>query len=140
MGYRFGEGVALGNLGSTLLDLNRAEEAVDYLLAAHRAFTETDYADGVGYVLHILGRCYASLRRDADALDCLQQALASHRATGNRPRQAATLKSLGSVRKHVGLTAEARESWALAAAIFDDLGDSAQAKQIRAGDAASGIS
>ena len=140
VGYRFGEGVALGNLGSTLLDLNRAEEAVDYLLAAHRAFTETDYADGVGYVLHILGRCYASLRRDADALDCLQQALASHRATGNRPRQAATLKSLGSVQKHVGLTAEARESWALAAAIFDDLGDSAQAKQIRAGDAASGIS
>jgi DNA-binding SARP family transcriptional activator len=140
VGYRFGEGVALGNLGSTLLELDRAEEAVDYLLEAHRAFTETDYADGVAYVLHILGRCYATLRRDADALDCLQQALARHRATGNRPRQAATLKSLGSVQRHIGLTAEARESWSLAAVIFDDLGDSAQAEQVRAEQAASGIS
>jgi tetratricopeptide (TPR) repeat protein len=140
VGYRFGEGIALGNLGSTLLELDRAEEALDYLLEAHRAFTETDYADGLAYVLHILGRCYATLRRDADALDCLQQALASHRATGNRPRQAATLKSLGSVQKHFGLTAEARESWSLAAAIFDDLGDSAQAEQVRAEQGASGIS
>ena len=92
---RFGEGIALVNLGSTLLDLDRAEEAIDYLLQARRTFAEIDYVDGVGYALHILGRCYLSLGRDTDALDCLRQALDSHQASGNRQRQAATLKSLG---------------------------------------------
>jgi tetratricopeptide (TPR) repeat protein len=138
VGYRFGEGIAMGNLGSTLLDLGRAEEAIDCLLQARSVFTETDYEYGVGYVLHTLGRCYMSLRRDAEALDYLQQALASHRATGNRPRQAATMKSLGTVQSRLGLTAQARESWAQAAAIFDDLGDSAQAELARAEQAGSG--
>ncbi|MGH3422612.1 MAG: tetratricopeptide repeat protein, partial [Streptosporangiaceae bacterium] len=95
VGYRYGEGVALVNLGSTLLDFDRATEAIDYLLEARRTFAEIDLLDGVGYVLHILGRCYLSLRRDAEAMNCLQQALTSHRATGNRRRHAATLRSLG---------------------------------------------
>ncbi len=72
--------------------------------------------DGAGYALHILGRCYLSLGRDAEALDCLRQALASHRATGNRRMQAATLKSLGTAQSRLGLAAEARESWTQAAA------------------------
>ena len=44
-----------------LVDLTRAEEAIDYLLQAQDAFDEIDYPDGVGYALHILGRCYLSL-------------------------------------------------------------------------------
>jgi tetratricopeptide (TPR) repeat protein len=137
---RFGEGIALSNLGSTLLDLARAEEAVDYLLQARRAFAEVDYVDGVGYALHILGRCYLSLGRGPDALGCLQQAHDSHQASGNRQQQAATLRSLGTAQSRVGLTAEARESWSRAAAIFEELGDSAQAADIRAEQAVSGIS
>ena len=140
MGYRYGEGVALVNLGSTLLDLDRAGEAVDDLLRARRIFAEIDYVDGEGYVLHTLGRCYLSLRRDAEALDCLQQALTSHRATGNRRRQAATLRSLGTAQSRVGLAAEARESRAQAAVIFDELGDIAQASQVRAEQTATPIS
>jgi tetratricopeptide (TPR) repeat protein len=136
---RFGEGIALVNLGSTLLDLDRAEEAIDYLLQAQRTFAEIDYVDGVGYALHILGRCYLSLGRDTDALACLQQALDSHRASGNRQRQAATLKSLGPAQNRLGLAAEARKSLAQAAAIFTELGDSAQADAVRAEQAASGI-
>ncbi|HEX2823779.1 MAG TPA: BTAD domain-containing putative transcriptional regulator [Streptosporangiaceae bacterium] len=138
-GYRYGEGIALGNLGSTLLDLDRAEEAIDYLQQARLTFAEIEYLDGVGYVLHILGRCYSSLGRDADAVACLRQALTSHQATGNRHRQAATLRSLGTAQNRAGLEAGARESWAQAAAIFDDLGDSAQAAEIRAEQVTSGI-
>jgi tetratricopeptide (TPR) repeat protein len=137
---RFGEGIALSNLGSTLLDLARAEEAVDYLLQARRAFAEVDYVDGVGYALHILGRCYLSLGRGPDALGCLQQALASHQASGNRQQQAATLKSLGTAQSRVGLAAEAQDSWSRAAAIFEELGDSAAAADIRTDQALSGIS
>ena len=140
VGYRLGEGIALVNLGWLLVDLGRAEEAIDYLPQARRAFAEIDYVDGAGYALHILGRCYLSLRRDAEALSCLQEALTSHRASGNRRRQAATLTSLGTAQSRVGLVTEARESWAQAVAIFTELGDSAEADKVRAEQAASGIS
>jgi tetratricopeptide (TPR) repeat protein len=140
VGYRLGEGIALVNLGSTLLDLDRAEEAIEYLLQARLTFAEIAYPDGVGYALHILGRCYLSLLRDADALDCLEQALDRHRATGNRSRQAATLRSLGTAQSRVGLAAQARESWSQAAAIFEALGDSSEAAEVRAEQEASGIS
>ena len=132
VGYRLGEGIALGSLGWTLLDLARAEEAIDYLRQAQDAFGEIDYPDGMGYALHILGRCYLSLGRDAEAIDCLQRALASHRATGNRRMQAATLRSIGTAQSRAGLTAEARVSWTQASAIFDELGDSAEAEEVRA--------
>jgi DNA-binding SARP family transcriptional activator len=140
VGNRYGEGIALGNLGAVLLDLNRAEEAIDHLQQARRAFAEIEYVDGLGYVLHILGRCYSSLGREAEAMTCLQQALASHQATGNRHRQAATLKSLGTAQSRAGLVAQARESWARATVIFDDLGASEQAAEVRAEQVASGIS
>jgi tetratricopeptide (TPR) repeat protein len=94
----------------------------------------------MGYALHILGRCYLSLGRDAEALDCLQQALASHQATGNRRMQAATLRSIGTAQSRAGLTAEARVSWTQAAAIFEKLGDSAEAAEVRAEQTESGIS
>jgi DNA-binding SARP family transcriptional activator len=137
---RFGEGVALVNVGSALLDLGRADEAVGYLQQARRTFTQVDYVDGVGYAMHILGRCYLSLGLDTDALDGLRLALDSHRASGNRQRQAATLRSLGAAQNHAGLAAEARESLARAAVIFEELGDTAQAAEVRAEQGVSGIS
>jgi len=140
VGNRYGEGVALVNLGSALLELDQAEEAVGYLLQARDAFAEIHYLDGAGYALHVLGRCYLSLRRDAEALDCLAQAVDSHRSTGNRHRQAATLRSLGTAQNRTGHRAEAGHSWAQAAAIFTDLGDSAQAAEVRAEQDSSDIS
>jgi tetratricopeptide (TPR) repeat protein len=140
VGYQLGEGIALVNLGWILVDLARAGEAVDYLLQARRAFAGIDYVDGVGYALHILGRCHLALGQDAEALGCLQEALASHRASGNRSRQAATLTSLGTAQSRLGRAAGARASWAEAAAIFTELGDSAEAEKVRAEQAASGIS
>jgi DNA-binding SARP family transcriptional activator len=132
VGYRLGEGVDLVNLGDVLFGLDRAHEAIDYLQQARRTFAEIDHADGTGYALHWLGACFASLGRDAEALDCLRQALASHQIAGNRYRQAVTLRSLGRTQARCGLVAEAEESRARSAAIFDDLGDRAQAAEIRA--------
>ncbi len=140
VGYRFGEGIALVNLGDVLLDLDRAEEAMDCLQQARRTFAEVEDADGTGYSLYWLGRCYASLGRDAEALDCLRQALASHQAAGNRHRQAVTLRFLGNTQARNGLAAQARESRVRAAAIFDSLGDTAQAAEVHAERDASGIS
>jgi DNA-binding SARP family transcriptional activator len=140
VGNRYGEGVALVNVGWTLLDLDRAGEAIDPLLQARQAFAEISYLDGAGYALHILGRCYLSLGRDAEALSCLQEALSSHQATGNRRRQAATLRSLGTAQSRVGQAAGGRASRDQAAAIFTELGDRAEAEEVRAEQAESGIS
>ena len=138
-GNRYGEGVALSNLGAALLELKRAEDAIASLQQARRAFADVGYADGEGYVMQILGDCYQSLGRDEKALECLRLSLSSHLAAGNRNRQAATLRLLASVQARSGLPQQARESWAQAAAIFQDLGDSAQAAQVRAEQAASGL-
>ncbi len=132
VGYRFGEGIALVNLGDVLANLDRADEAIDSLQQARRVFAEIGEADGTGYSLYWLGRCHASLERDAEAMEYLQQALASHRAAGNRQRQAITLSFLGQVQARNGLAADARESLFQAAGIFDDLGDTSQAAQMRA--------
>jgi DNA-binding SARP family transcriptional activator len=138
VGYQYGEGVALVNLGSTLLDAGRAAEAIDYLRQAQQTFAEIDLLEGAGYALHTLGRCYLALHRDAEALDCLRQALASHQGTGNRRGQAATLRSLGTAQSRTGLADEARGSWSRAAAIFTELGDTAEAAEVRT-ETASGI-
>jgi DNA-binding SARP family transcriptional activator/Tfp pilus assembly protein PilF len=139
-GHRYGEGVALVNLGDALLDLNRADEALDYLQQARSTFAEIKEVDGAGYALWCLGRCYLSLGRDADALDHLRQALASHQTSGNRRRQAATLRLLGQAQARNGLAAEAKKSFTAAAAILDALGDSVQAAEVRAEQDSSGIS
>jgi tetratricopeptide (TPR) repeat protein len=140
LGHRFGEGVALENLGDVMLRLDRADEAIDYLQQARRVFAEIKEADGAGYASYTLARCYLSLGRDGEALDCLRQALGSHEASGNRQRQAVTLRLLGRTLIRTGLAAEAHKSWTQAAAIFDDLGDTAQAAEVRAEHVASGIS
>ena len=132
IGYRFGEGIALVNLGDVLLDLNRLEEAIEYLQQARRTFTEIEHADGIGYAFYWLGRCHAARGQAAPALDCLLQALSSHESAGNRHRQAVTLRALGRTQAGAGQAAQARESWTRSAAIFDDLGDGAQAAQVRA--------
>ena len=139
-GNRYGEGVALNNLGEAFLDLGRTEEAIDCFHRANRTFAEIKVPHGVGYALHNVGRSYLSLGRDAEALEHLRQALAVHRATGDRHREAFTLRFLGVAQSRAGRPAEAEVSWGQAAVIFDDLGDHAQADEIRAGRAESDIS
>ena len=139
-GHRYGEGIALVNIGDALVDIDRAEEALDYLQQAQRTFAEIEAVDGAGYALFCLGRCYLALGRDADAQEHLGQALTSHQMSGNRQQQAATLRLLGRAQARNGLAAEARESWTRAAAIFDDLGDSARAAEVRAEQDTSGNS
>jgi DNA-binding SARP family transcriptional activator len=140
VGNRYGEGVAQTNLGGALLGLGRAEEAVGHLEQARRTFSQIGYLDGVGYAMHYLGECHLSQGHDAEAMDCFRHAVTSHQVSGSRHRQAVTLHSLGGVQARNGLAAEARQSWAQAAAIFDELGDVTQAAKVRAEQAASGIS
>jgi DNA-binding SARP family transcriptional activator len=140
VGNRYGEGVALINLGAAFLYQAHAEQAVGHLEQAHSTFSEIGYLDGVGYAMHFLGECHLALGRDSDAMDCLRQAVISHQASGSRYRTAVSLQTLGGVQARNGLAAQARQSWAQAGAIFDELGDLVQADKVRAEQVASGIS
>ncbi len=139
-GTRYGVAVGLVNLGEALLHEDRAEEAVRSLAEARGTFAEIGFLNGVGFALYHLGRCDLSLGHDADAVDHLRQALASHQGAGNRNRQAVTLRSLAQAHARLGDAAQASEAWLQAVAIFEELGDSAQAAEVRAEQAASGIS
>ncbi len=46
------------------------------------SFAEIGYLDGVGYALYTWDAATLSLGRDAEALDSLRQALASHQTAG----------------------------------------------------------
>ena len=131
IGDRYGEAVTLVNIGDALLGLDRAGEAFDWLEQAYDVFTELKDADGIGYTQHCLGRCYLFLGRDAEAIEPFQEALASHQTSGNRHRQAVTLKYLARTQSRLGLEAVARQSRAQSAVIFDELGDTAEAAEVR---------
>jgi DNA-binding SARP family transcriptional activator len=139
-GPQYGVAVGLVNLGEALLHVDRAEEAVHPLQEARGTFAEIGFLDGVGFALYQLGQCDLLLGHDADAVDHLLAAQASHQGAGNRDRQGETLRSLAQAYARLGAAAKARESWIQAAAIFEELGDSTRAAEVRAEQAASGIS
>jgi DNA-binding SARP family transcriptional activator/Tfp pilus assembly protein PilF len=132
IGFRYAEGAALNNLGEAFLDLDRPEEAIGFLQQARQTFDEIKLPTGTGYALHNLGRAYLRLAQDAEALDCLQEAVTVHRGTGDRRREAFTLRYLAEAQDRARRASDARASRALAAAIFDELGDIAQAAEVRA--------
>jgi DNA-binding SARP family transcriptional activator/Tfp pilus assembly protein PilF len=132
IGRRRGEGIALNNLGDELLGLGRAEEAADWLQQAFTTFSELEDADGLGYALYNLGRCHFLLGDDKAAVVSFQQALASHQSTGHLQQQARTLSFLGRAQARLGDSAEAKQSMARSAMIYDNLGDSVHAAEVRA--------
>ena len=129
------------NLGWMLVDLDRAEEAIDYLLQAQDAFAEIDYADGVGYALHILGRCYLSLGRDAEALSCLRRGAGQPPGHG-QPAQAGGDPDDRSAPRRAGSAWRPRRAnpGLRRRPSSTELGDSAEAEEVRAEQAESGIS
>ena len=72
IGYRYGEAVALGNLGAALLGLDRAEDGIDSLQQARDTFAEIGYPDGEGYAIHISGSATYPWDTTLDALECLR--------------------------------------------------------------------
>jgi DNA-binding SARP family transcriptional activator len=131
-GYRYGEGVALINLGEAYLELGRPNEAIGFLQEARRLFVEINTVhNGEDYALHDLARAYLELGRHDEAIACFQDALTMRRGAGDRQSQALTLIFLGRAQRRVGDLVGARESWASAYAIFEELGDEEQVAAVR---------
>src|ERR1017187_3405752 len=78
-----------------------------------------------------LGRANLDLGHAAVAADMLGQALAIHRAEGDRYGEAQDLQYIGSASAQAGRLAEARTAWQRACSLFAALGEGAPAAEFR---------
>jgi DNA-binding SARP family transcriptional activator len=124
-------GIGLINLGEIYLDLGRLDEAAECFEQARDVWKGIG-GYGHGHALHNLGRIYTDLGRPDDAIAQLTEALRLHREAGDLVGQGVALKYLGQAHRECGHMAEARQSWTAARAIFDQLGEVAEADEVAA--------
>jgi DNA-binding SARP family transcriptional activator len=124
-------GIGLINLGEIYLDLGRLDEAAECFEQARDVWKGIG-GYGHGHALHNLGRIYTDLGRPDDAIAQLTEALRLHREAGDLVGQGVALKYLGQAYRESGQVAEARASWTAARAIFDQLGEQAEADDLAA--------
>jgi DNA-binding SARP family transcriptional activator len=122
-------GIGLLNLGEIYLDLGRLDEAADCFEQARDVWKGIG-GYGHGHAHHNLGRIYTDLGRPDDAIVELKEAVRLHRAAGDLVGQGVALKYLGQAHRECGQVAEARQSWTAARAIFDQLGERAEADEV----------
>jgi tetratricopeptide (TPR) repeat protein len=123
--------VALNNLGEVYFGLGDLDAAADCYLQA------LDVARGIGghaegHALHNLGLVYMRQRRHDDAIARLREALAKHRASGERYGEAMALKGLGAAQTETGRRAEAKASLTGALRIFESIRNKEQAAETMA--------
>jgi tetratricopeptide (TPR) repeat protein len=124
-------GTALNNLGEVYFGLGNLDAAVECYLEASELYREAGgYA--LGHPLLNLGRVYLSLRRLDEALASLTEAVRLHRATGDTFGEAEALKHLGMVHEATGNVTGARESLTVALAIYEKMGERAEAAEVTA--------
>jgi len=122
-------GSALNNLGEVYFGLGNLDAAAECYAQARDILREFDLW-GEGHALHNLGRVYLRLNRLEDAQASLMEAVRKHRATGDLHGEATALTHLGQMHREAGDLFEARESWTLALAIFDQVDDSGEATEV----------
>jgi tetratricopeptide (TPR) repeat protein len=124
-------GTALNNLGEVYFALGNLDAAAECYAEASEELREAGgYA--LGHPLLNLGRVYLSLRRLDEALPRLAEALRLHRAAGDPMGEALALKELGRAHVATGNVTEARESLAMALAIFEKIGENDEAAEMGA--------
>lgn len=131
VGQRYGEGIALCNLGEAYLDLRRFEDAISRSREALAVAREIGSARLEGYAGYNLGRACLELGSTAEAVGLLEEALAIHLAGGDKFGEAQDLHQIGIAYARAGRPDDAREAWARAWSIFESLGDDRQAEEVR---------
>ena len=124
-------GAALNNLGEVYFGLGNLDAAAECYIEASELFRRAG-GDFLGHPLSNLGRVYLSLRRFDEALASLAEALRLLRAAGDPMGEASALKNLGMVHEATGNVTEARESLTVALAIFEKIGERAEAAEVTA--------
>ena len=121
--------VSLNNLGEVHFELGDLEAAAECYAEARDIWHEIG-GYGVGWPLHNLGRVYLASGRIDDAAASLTEAIQAHRASADLVGQATALSILGHARSAAGNLAEARNSWAEALSLFEQIGERMDAAEV----------
>ena len=124
-------GVALNNLGEVYWDRGDPDSAAECFAQAREIYHQVG-RHTEGHVLHNLARVYLHLGRIDDAIACLTEALSQHRLYGDLIGEATALKHLGRAYEKTGDLAQALASWTAALAIFEQIGEAAEAAEVAA--------
>jgi DNA-binding SARP family transcriptional activator len=130
-GKRNGEGIALGIVGGACRELGRFDEAIESLQQALAIFREVGNQSSEATSLCDLGDAYLGLDRVRDAAGCYQESLAIRRGLANRHGQAASLRRLAGASQRTGDSRRAMELLTEALRLCEELGDHAQASEVR---------
>jgi hypothetical protein len=119
-----GEGAALKDLGSALLNAERAEEAVDVCRRAATLLHEGGDRLREGVALRDLARALAKTRRPAEARTAAEQAVAVFQAIGDGPSTRWAMRTLREVAPEASapLPAEDVARARVVAGLFSDVG------------------
>jgi tetratricopeptide (TPR) repeat protein len=132
VGKRNGEGIVLGIIGGACRELGRFDEAIESLQQALAIFREVGNQSSEATSLCDLGDAYLGLDRVGDAVGCYHESLAIRRGLANRHGQAATLRRLAGASQRNGDSGQAMEFLTEALRLCEELGDHAQASEVRA--------
>ena len=122
-------GVSVNNLGDVYFGLGDLDAAAECYAEAREIFREIG-GYGEGHALHNLGRVFLRQRRLDDAVTNCTEAVRKHRAAGDLAGEAIAFKHLGEAYELTGNTEQARAAWTTALAIFEEIGDHAQAAEV----------
>jgi tetratricopeptide (TPR) repeat protein len=131
-GRRFGEGIALGIIGGACRELGRHAEAIDHLQEALSISREFDDRRFEAASLSDLGDAYLGVNHVAEAVGCYQESLAIRRDIADRRGQATTLRRLAMASQRSGDARQAVELLTEALRLCEELGDHAEASEVRA--------
>lgn len=128
--YRLDEGVALADLGRALYETGRDTEAAEALRQAVAVFQEIGDRSDEGAALKDLGHILITDRRFQDAAQTCRQAAAILHETPDRLREGIALHDLSRALFETGQH-DAAATAQHAAAVFDQAGEQARAKEAR---------
>ena len=120
---RRAEAVVLRNLGGTLVQVRRQDEAVTALRDALAIYRDLGDLDGEGTTLTNLGSALTYAGQFAESGTVLRDAIDIHRRRGNRFSEAVALTSLGALLDMTGQIEEAITTFKDADLIYRKIGD-----------------
>lgn len=130
-GRRAGQARALNNIAWHLAEQNDYDQALAHCQQALTIVRELGDLHSQAHICDTLAHIYYHLGRYQQAVVCYQQSLDLFRATGDPYGEATCLRGLGDSLDAVGNAAAARQAWANALEILNQL-DHPDADQVRA--------
>ncbi len=117
-GQRWWRAVTLVALGDVYRKQGRDEEALSLLDDGLHIFQDLEDERRTSLTLFSIGQVHAAGGRWTEAVACFEQCLTTFRRVSDRLWEARALDALADVHRRCGATAQSRELWSEAAAIF----------------------